>query len=83
MAGEIGLFFPLVLRLQGGGVVDPAQEFDVVPEFMAQYVPQNIAGLCRVRMRIEPVKGALVHHDLPQAVTGFPARNPGSPAPRT
>ena len=67
MAGEVYLLPPFVLRLQGGGIVDPAQKFQVMAKLMAQDPPQASPGLRRIRPGVSPVKGALVQDDLPHA----------------
>ena len=69
MAGQIGPLISRVLGFQRRGIADPSDEFDVMPEFMAQDAPQDLAGFRFVRLRVKPVKRALEHHDLPHAVT--------------
>ena len=41
MTGKISLFFPFILRFQRRGVVDAAEEFQMVPELMAQDAAQK------------------------------------------
>ena len=67
MPCEVSLLFPLVLRLQGRGAVDTAQEFQMVAELMAQDAPQDPPGFGLVRQRVCAVKRAFVHDDLPDA----------------
>lgn len=67
MAEKVSLLLPLVLRLQRRPVVDAAQEFQMVAEFMVQDAAQNLPGFLRGRLRISPVEGSLVQDDLADA----------------